>query len=150
MSRSWIVLCLLSLAACEGYWDTSIQLREELSAELESAQLFPGAPGTLQISVEPPADINEPLWVVGHPEALSLDPAIVTLGWAYGPCEHHPLVEAKESAVDKANPEGQRVRLCVAVFTPSRPLWTEFHMGFVVDARAQGRRFTAVSKVEMP
>lgn len=144
-----IAIVALSLAACQGYWEAPVQIREQLDAALERVDLYPGAVGTIQLRIDAPDDSSGPLWLVGNPEILSQDPSLTAIGWAYGPCKAWPQ-PADAFASEPPLETATSLRLCVAVYSPPYRQTAPFYLGAVVDSRLEGRRFTAAVEVVSP
>ena len=128
MSRFlWIAL---ALAACDGYADLPLALREVGDLQIVSVERFSTGPGKVEIVLEPPNDARGPFSVVGHPIALSNGARV--LSWAVGRCSG-----------ETSGP----LALCLAVATTSRePL----ALALVVESRGDSRRFTLIGQEATP
>ena len=148
MRASVVAIALAPLLACQGYWDAPLQVREELSINVEAFNLHPGAIGTLQLSLNAPEDVEGPLFVVGSPDILAEDPAVTPVAWGYGACSAH---DGPGSAPDSQGQEDKAsLRVCMAVYTPAAATWSPLYVGLVVDSRRKRRRFSATAEVPPP
>lgn len=122
-------------AGCAGYTDLPVPIRELASLEVESAALFPGATGRVQLAASVPDDVTRPLTLVGPPRTASGSGTAVA-SWAVGAC-----------------PDGlattPALRLCVAV--EAGPLIAyPVTVTVVVESRADDRRFTLLGEIPAP
>ena len=124
-----IVLVACAFAACDGYADLPLPLREFASLRVERVARFTEGPGLVQVALDPPSDALGPFAIVGHPAALS-DGAEVA-SWAVGPC------------AGSAPPPDSALRLCLAVeLARGGEAPPPLAIGVVVESRADARRFT--------
>lgn len=118
-----------ALAACHGYDELPLPLRELGSLRVERVDRFVEGPGVVQIALDPPSDAAGPFAVVGRP-AFQSDAGRV-IAWAYGPCRGGPT------------PADAALRLCLAAqWATTSPV----AIGLVVESRADARRFTLVGE----
>ncbi len=125
--------------ACGGYAELPLPVREQATLVAEYTSLSPGDVGVVQLAADLP-DVEGAIYVVSPPEAAG--PGVTLENWAIGSCPGAPT-----PALDGA------FRVCIALRTTAGVAPTGSLVGLVLDARAQGRRFTAVggiSTVETP
>lgn len=134
---SMTVFCALALAACDGYADLPLPLRELGSLRVERVERVSEGPGLAQIALDPPSDALGPFTVVGHPSALSAGAGV--LAWAFGPCRGAPT------------PPDPAIRLCLAIaWQRGAAIPEALAIALVVESRADARRFTLTGREVTP
>lgn len=130
----FVIPCALGvpLAACDGYADLPLPLREQGPLEIEAVSRFTEGPGRVQLVLAPPADALGPFAVVGHPTVLSGGATV--LAWALGTCSG--------PAPDP------RLRVCATVrWTRGGASPAPLAMALVLESRGDARRFTLSGEV---
>lgn len=126
--RGWVLALVFAGAACDGYADLPLPVREFGSLRVERAERYTEGPGIAQIALDAPSDALGPFVIVGGPVALTLDAAVVA--WAIGPCTG-------------AAPPDPALRLCLAVeYVRGGAEPAPLAIGVVVESRGDARRFT--------
>ncbi|MFO0748749.1 MAG: hypothetical protein U1F43_24260 [Myxococcota bacterium] len=138
-SARLLVAALLATftAACSGYDDLPLPIRELGDLRVERVERFVEGPGVVQIALDPPNDAAGPFVVVGHP-AFEVGTSASTgrvIAWAFGPCRGSPA------------PADAALRLCLAVQWSGTDPAT---LTVVVESRADARRFTLVGSEVTP
>ena len=131
------VAALACLGGCGGYAELPLPVREDAALVAEYAALSPGEVGLVQLAAELPGGAQGAIYVVSPPEAAG--PGVTLENWAIGTCRGAP-----------APPLDGAFRMCVALRTTEGVAPTGALIGVVLDARAEGRRFTAVGGVAAP
>ena len=133
-----LAVLLTTLAACGGYAELPLPLRELAALDVESASLHPGAPGRVQVVLTLPEGALGPTVVVGHP-AADLAQGARVVAWAAGPCPAGPTPAASD----------ERLRLCLAIELVTTAPPEALDLTAVVETRGDGRRFTAFGALDV-
>ncbi len=129
---------LVLVAACNGYGQLDVPVRETGVMVVESQELFAGRLGTVQVRIDLPDDVTGPLFIIGSPSILSSNATDVN--WAHGPCGH-------PDAPVEPTPSWS-LRLCVAVAMQSGVgRDAPFTVFAIVEDRAGHRRFDVTGEV---
>lgn len=138
LRAGFLCMCALVLAggsaACDGYAEIPVPVREGAELTVESVDLHPDAVGLVQVSVTLPEEYQGTMVVVDPPTTYVAHAGVVS--WAVGAC---PRNELPETAVT--------IRLCVAVLTFAAPSAEPFDLHLVLEARAHSRRFSVSGEV---
>ena len=120
----------LALAACAGYADLPLSLRESGTLRVTRVDRFSEGPGQVELALDVPTDASGPYVVVGHPDLAS---GGYVQAWAFGTCRGSP------TPVDSA------MRVCLVVSWDRGVVASEALVAsIVVESRGDGRRFTLV------
>lgn len=128
----WVPIVIM-LAACGGYDEVPLALREAAELRVERVERFVEGPGVVQIALDPPSDATGPFVIVGNPAIQSTGARVIA--WAVGPCRGSPA------------PNDTALRLCMSTQWAST---TPVIVTVVVESRADGRRFTLAGAEAAP
>lgn len=120
----------LALAACAGYADLPLSLRESGTLRVTRVDRFSEGPGQVELALDVPTDASGPYVVVGHPDLAA---GGYVQAWAFGTCRGSP------APVDAA------MRVCLVVSWDRGVVASEAVVAsIVIESRGDGRRFTLV------
>jgi hypothetical protein len=120
----------VALAACAGYADLPLALRESGTLRVTRVDRFSEGPGQIELALDMPTDAAGPYVVVGHPDLAA---GGYVQAWAFGTCRGSP------APVDAA------MRVCLVVSWDRGVALSEPAVAsIVVESRGDGRRLTLV------
>ncbi len=120
----------LALAACAGYADLPLALRESGTLRVTRVDRFSEGPGQVELALDMPTEASGPYVVVGHPDLAA---GGYVQAWAFGTCR------------GSAAPVDAAMRVCVVVSWDRGVVAPEAVVAsIVVESRGDGRRFTLV------